>query len=178
MKPLIILNPHSQSGKTGKQADELKRVIERYVGAVDSAHTERPRHAVEIARQAAEDGRDAVIVVGGDGTIHEVANGLMLAREKGTSVPKLGVVGQGTGGDFRKTLGLEHRLDRYCQTIADGKTRSIDIGKFRYRDRRGEQDEAYFINILSMGMGGLVDEYVAQSSGQLGGTAAYFAASF
>src|SRR5690606_35402838 len=152
--------------------------IERHVGAVDSVHTERARHAVEIAEQAARDGRPAVIAVGGDGTIHEVANGLMRAREDGVTPSKLGIVGQGTGGDFRKTLGLAHRLDRYCQAIASGNTRAIDMGKFRYRNHKGENDQAYFINILSMGMGGLVDQYVAQSyRSRLGGTAAYFAAS-
>lgn len=177
MKPLVILNPNSQGGKTGARADELESVIARYLGDVDRGHTERPRHAVEMAEKAAEDGRDAVIAVGGDGTIHEVVNGLMRAQGRGLTVPKLGIVGQGTGGDFRKTLGLEHRLDRYCQAIAGGKTRAVDAGKFRYRDKRGEEDTAYFINILSVGMGGLVDEYVAQSGRALGGTFAYFSAS-
>jgi diacylglycerol kinase (ATP) len=178
MKPLIILNPSSQSGKTGEQADELERVIRRYVGDVERAHTEAPRHAVEIAEQAARDGRSAVIAVGGDGTIHEITNGLMRARADGVLLPKLGIVGQGTGGDFRKTLGLEHRLDKYCQAIAVGTTRKIDVGAFRYRNRGGEDENAYFINILSMGLGGLVDEFVAESRGQLGGTLAYFSASF
>lgn len=177
MKPLVILNPRSQSGKTGELAAELERVIERHVGALDRAHTERPRHATEIAEQASRDGRPSVIVVGGDGTIHEVANGLMRARNDGVVPCKLGIVGQGTGGDFRKTLGIEHRLDRYCQTISAGKTRSIDVGKFRYRTKQGDDAEAFFINILSMGMGGLVDEYVAESSGAMGGKVAYFSAS-
>jgi YegS/Rv2252/BmrU family lipid kinase len=177
VNPVVILNPNSQGGKTGAHAAELESVIARYVGAVDIAHTERPRHAAEIAEQAAADGRSAVIPVGGDGTIHEVVNGLMRARDRGLTMPKLGIVGQGTGGDFRRTLGLEHRLDKYCQAIAGGKTRAVDAGRFRYRDKRGEDALAYFINILSVGMGGLVDEYVAQSGRQLGGTFAYFAAS-
>ena len=177
MKPLVILNPNSQGGKTGARAEELVTVLARYLGEVDTAHTERPRHAVAIAEQAAKDGREAVVAVGGDGTIHEVCNGLMRARAAGLAVPKLGIIGQGTGGDFRRTLGLEHRLDRYCQTIAAGKTRAVDVGKFSYRAKNGEDASAYFINILSVGMGGLVDEYVAQSGRALGGAFAYFSAS-
>jgi YegS/Rv2252/BmrU family lipid kinase len=177
MRPLVILNPNAQRGRTGKIADELERVIERYVGDVDRAHTNHPLHAVELAAQAARDGRSAVIAVGGDGTIHEVANGLMQARESGATLPKLGIVGQGTGGDFRRTLGLEHRLDRYCQAIASGRTRAVDVGKFRYRKRTGEDGDGYFINILSVGMGGLVDQYVAQASQNQSGTVAYFIAS-
>ncbi len=177
-KPLLILNPRSQSGKTGERAAELERVVERYVGEVDRAHTERPRHAIDLAEQAARDGRSAVIAVGGDGTIHEVANGLMRAFDAGAgALPTLGIIGQGTGGDFRKTLGIAHRLDKYCEAIAKKRTRKVDVGRFRYRDRSGDEAQAYFINILSVGMGGLVDQYVAESSGAMGGTLAYFVAS-
>lgn len=176
MKPLIVLNPNSQGGKTGKCADELQGVIQRYVGDADMSFTERPRHAVEIAEQAARDGRDSIIAVGGDGTIHEVANGLMQARADGVAPPPLGIVGQGTGGDFRRCLDLEHRLDQYCKVIAGKKTRSIDIGRFSFRNNVGEEDQAYFVNILSVGLGGLVDRYVADASRALGGTLAYLGA--
>ncbi len=175
MKPLVILNPSSQGGKTGEQADELLRVIERYLGPVDCDKTNAPRHAVELAARAAEQGREKVIAVGGDGTLHEVANGLMRADKPAGKLPKLGIVGQGTGGDFRKTLGLEHRLDRYCEAIVRGVTKAVDLGRFSYRTRAGDTDTAYFINILSMGLGGLVDEYVAGS--QMSGAIAYFGAS-
>ncbi len=177
MKPLLIINPNAQGGKTGKLAGELVRIIERYLGSVDSTLTTGARHAVEIAEQAARDGREVVVVLGGDGTIHEVANGLMLAREDGVTPPKLGIIAQGTGGDFRKTLGINHRLDLYCNAIASRCTRPIDLGRFRYRDKSGSMAQAYFINILSVGMGGMVDEYVARLSGKMGGTLAYFVAS-
>ncbi|HHH27004.1 MAG TPA: diacylglycerol kinase family lipid kinase [Polyangiaceae bacterium] len=179
MNPLVILNPSSQKGKTGELAPELVRVIERYLGPVDRADTEAPRHAIEIAKQAAEDGRPSVIAVGGDGTIHEVVNGLMQARDADDRrrLPKLGVVGQGTGGDFRKSLGLDHRLDKYCTAIAGKRTKTIDVGRCRYRNKAGEDVDGFFINILSVGMGGLVDEYVHRAKGRLGGTIAYFNAS-
>lgn len=179
MKPLVILNPRSQGGKTARQAEELMRVVRRYLGEVDEVHTERGRHATEIAAQAHADGRQIVVAVGGDGTIHEVVNGLMQAREgdHADAGPALGIVGQGTGGDFRRTLGLEHRLDRYCQAIAAGVTRPADVGRFSYRSDGGESRTAYFNNILSVGMGGLVDRYVANDSQRFGGTVAYFMAS-
>jgi YegS/Rv2252/BmrU family lipid kinase len=177
MKPLVIVNPRSQGGKTGERAPELLRVIAGYLGDVDHAETSRPRHATEIAEEAARDGRETVIGVGGDGTIHEIANGLLRARGAGDKAPRLGIIGQGTGGDYRKTLGLEHRLDRYCQAIANGRTRKLDVGRFRYVDHEGRDREGYFINILSMGMGGLVDRYVAEARSELGGTVAYLTAS-
>lgn len=174
MRPLVILNPNSQGGKTGARSDELIRVIEHYLGDVEVARTARPRHAVDLAEQAANSAREVVIAIGGDGTIHEVVNGLMRAKERGLVVPKLGIVGQGTGGDFRRSLGLEHRLDRYCQVIADGRTRAVDVGRLRYRAEDGAEAKAFFINILGIGLGGLVDRYITKSKRPFGGTAAYF----
>jgi diacylglycerol kinase (ATP) len=103
-------------------------------------------------------------------------NGLMQAKAQGAGATRLGVIGQGTGGDFRKSLGIEHRLDRYCSAIAGNKTLSIDIGRFTCEGAEGELS-AFFVNILSVGLGGLVDRYVADTSKRLGGTVAYFVAS-
>lgn len=179
MNPLFIVNPRSGGGKTGQVFDQMRRPIERIVGPIDAAFTEYPRHAIELARDAALNGREIIAAVGGDGSIHEAVNGLMLAREQSTSPLKtrLGVIGQGTGGDFRKSLGIAHRLDRYCQAIADRHTQSVDVGQFSYIDHDGNQQKSYFINILSMGLGGLVDQYVAEMGRTMGGTIAYFLAS-
>jgi YegS/Rv2252/BmrU family lipid kinase len=176
MKPLLIVNPRSGGGRTGATFDRMRDVIGRALGDFDVHMTERARHATTIAREAALGGRETVVAVGGDGSIHEVVNGLMQARAEGADATRLGVIGQGTGGDFRRTLALEHRLDRYCQAIAEGHTRRVDVGRFRGAGHDESKIEGYFINILSAGMGGLVDQYVAEASGSLGGTAAYFLA--
>lgn len=177
MKPLLVVNPRSGGGAAGRAFEATRRAIERTLGAVDVARTERPGHGVELAREGALAGRTLVVAVGGDGTIHEVANGLLQARDRGDGTradhAELGVIGQGTGGDLRKTLGIEHRLDRYLEAIASGQRRSIDVGRFT----GGGKEDHYFINILSAGMGGLVDRYVGEASRLLGGKAAYFGAS-
>jgi diacylglycerol kinase (ATP) len=176
MKPLVVVNPHSNGGKTAERASEILAMLRARLGEIDVVRTERSRHAVELAEAAAAEGRETVVAVGGDGTIHEIVNGLMRARASGHTVPRLGIIGQGTGGDLRKTLGLEHRLDRYLEAIASGRSRGIDVGRFSYVDHRNQPAEAYFVNILSMGMGGLVDQYVATLSRSLPGVLAYFAA--
>ncbi len=176
-RPLVIINPRSGAGRTGASSAETQRVIEGALGSVDFAFTERPRHAVELARIAAEAGRTSVLTVGGDGSIHEVVNGLMQADVGDRRRPTLGLIGQGTGGDFRKTLGLEHRLDRYLEAIAAGKTKPIDIGAFSYVDNAGAPAKGFFVNILSVGLGGLVDRYVHDTSHVFGGTTSYFLAS-
>lgn len=176
-RPLLVVNPRSGGGRTGKLFEAARRPIERALGAVDVAFTERPRHAVDLAREAALAGRGTVVAVGGDGSIHEVVNGLMAARAAGASGTRLGVVGMGTGGDFRKTLGLEHRLEHYLAAIAGGKARPVDVGRFSYAGHDGASKEAFFVNILSIGVGGLVDRYVAETTKALGGTFAYYVAS-
>lgn len=177
MKPLLVVNPRSGGGSTARTFGAMRGTIERALGAVEVAMTERPGHGIDLARQGALAGHPLVIAVGGDGTVHEVVNGLMQARSGGYGTKaegtQLGIIGQGTGGDFRKTLGLEHRLDRYVEAIASGKQRAIDVGKFTGGGKTGH----YFVNILSVGMGGLVDRYVEGSSRFFGGKAAYFGAS-
>jgi len=177
MKPLLIVNPRAGGGRTGALFAKMQDPIERSLGGFDVTFTERGRHAVDIAYEASLAGREAVIAVGGDGSIHEVVAGLMKARDEGAKGTRLGVIGQGTGGDFRKTLGIEHRLDKYCATIAAGQTRFVDVGRFSYLTHNEESASSFFINILSIGMGGLVDRYVAEGSRALGGAVAYFSAS-
>ncbi|HLM71957.1 MAG TPA: diacylglycerol kinase family protein [Polyangiaceae bacterium] len=180
MNPLVIVNPSSGGGRTGSVFESMRAPIERIVGPIDVVFTERKRHAADLAREAALTGRETVVAVGGDGSIHEVVNGLMEARDQipGNALKtRLGIIGQGTGGDFRRTLGIQHRLDRYCEVIAEGHARRIDVGRFRYAAHDGSPAQGFFVNILSMGMGGLVDQYVADMGRQLGGTLTYLIAS-
>lgn len=174
MKPLLIVNPQSGGGKTRKVFPELKRVIEKRLGDVDAEYTNAPGHAIELASAGAREGRELIVAVGGDGTLSEVVNGVLSSGKQGVHV---GLIGQGTGGDFRKALGLEHRLDVYLDAIAKGSTRKVDVGRARFIGHDGQKRERWFLNILSAGMGGLVDQYVASGSRLLGGTAAYFVAS-
>lgn len=168
MKPLLIVNPASGGGKTGKVFGDLRGVIERRLGRVECVFTEAVGHAISIAREGAEAGHELVIAVGGDGTLNEVAEGLITSQK----TAQLGLIAQGTGGDFRRTLGLEHRLDHYLDALTSGRVRPLDLGVARFAET-----ERHFINILSAGMGGLVDRYVSASSKSFGGAAAYFSAS-
>jgi diacylglycerol kinase (ATP) len=177
VNPLLVVNPKAGGGSTGRTFGSMKDTIERVLGPVDVAMTERGGHAADLAREGALAGHPLVVAVGGDGTFHEVVNGLMAAKNGayGTKADatRIGLIAQGTGGDFRKALGLEHRLDKYLEALASGRERPLDVGKFTGGGKTGH----YFVNILSAGMGGLVDRYVADASRILGGTAAYFGAS-
>lgn len=173
MGPLVIYNPRAGGGRTARTFPQVRSVIERRLGPVDAAPTERPGHAITLARDAAREGRRLVIAVGGDGTLNEVANGVLDAG----SETAVGYVGQGTGGDFRRTLGVEHRLDRYVDVLAGGSDRKVDAGKVTFRTPDGGTCSRWFVNVLSAGMGGLVDQHVARTTKAFGGSIAYFWAS-
>ncbi len=175
-RPIVIVNPAAGGGSAGRGLDGFLTVVERALGPLDVEKTERPRHAVDIAERAAREGREIVVATGGDGSVHEVANGLLRAREAGFTQASLGIISRGTGGDFCRTLGLDHRLERYLAAIAARTPRLVDVGRLRYAAPDGARREDYFINILSGGLGGLVDKYVHRHAQWAGGKAGYFIA--
>ena len=172
-RPFVIANPRSGGGRAGRALGRVRAALERRLGDIDLVITERPLHAVDLARDAALRGRNLIVAVGGDGTLHEVANGVLDAGS-GCAV---GYVGQGTGGDLRRALGIENHLEAYVDAIGSGRQRRIDAGRCHYRTHDGATHERWFVNILSVGMGGLVDQYVSETTKALGGKAAYLWAS-
>jgi len=80
----------------------VAREFQRQGWAVDVVRTEGPGHGTELAARAARDGVARVVAVGGDGTVHDVANGLLRHESDVT----LGVVPIGTGNDFAKLAGV------------------------------------------------------------------------
>ncbi|MFW6079201.1 MAG: diacylglycerol/lipid kinase family protein, partial [Gemmatimonadota bacterium] len=102
---------------------------------------------VDLARAAAERGARAVVAAGGDGTVHEVANGLLVAAGRSGRVTPLGVVPTGTGNDFVKTL--EGGADRgwVYDALASNRTRAFDVGRVEW-DGASE----YFVNSMGTGV--------------------------
>jgi diacylglycerol kinase (ATP) len=172
VKPLLVVNPHAAGRKSGRAYAAAAEAVDALLGPVDAAFTVRRGHGVELARTGAEEGRDLIIAVGGDGTLSEVVNGVMLSSRAGAV--RVGLVAQGTGGDFRRSLGLEHGLSHYLEAIGSGRERPVDVGRLTYRDDDGTTKERFFINIVSAGLGGLVDRYVASAPAWVPGSIAYY----
>jgi len=172
MKPLLVVNPSAAGSRTGRAFADTAAVVERALGAVDAVFTERHGHAIELARAGAEAGRELVVAVGGDGTLSEVVNGVMQAGGPAC----VGFIPQGTGGDFRRSLGRGHGLQESLTALASGGERRIDLGRLAYTDFDGATRDRYFINIVSAGLGGLVDRYVVAMPAWVGGRLGYYAA--
>lgn len=140
----MIINPNADLGRAWRQAADLRPIVEQFGGA-DWTGTVYPTHAIELARQAAEEGYELIISVGGDGTIHEVINGVMQVPPENR--PRLGIVPLGSGNDFAHAVGVDPRPAYALQKIFTGKPKRIDVG--RLEDGSGRVE--YWDNALGIG---------------------------
>jgi diacylglycerol kinase (ATP) len=108
------------------------------------------------------------VVVGGDGSVNEVVNGIA-----GTGGVELAVIARGTGWDFVRTYGIPRRIDEAVAVALEGTTRTIDLGRVAYRSWAGPEAESYFANIASVGMSGAIALRANQTTKALGGKASY-----
>lgn len=104
MRAVLIVNPNATS-TTAAGRDLLAHALESRV-ELTVAHTDHRGHAIEIARDAARDGVDVLIVHGGDGTVNEVVNGVLGERGRDAGAPALGVVPGGSANVFARALGI------------------------------------------------------------------------
>lgn len=148
-KVKLILNPMADMGVAWRIANDLRPIIVEY-GDADWSGTVYPTHATELARQAALDGYDMVIALGGDGTVHEVVNGLMqIPAEKR---PILGVVPVGSGNDFAHAIGIPLEADRALLHALTSPASLVDVGLMT--DENGRKE--YFDNTVGAGFDAIV----------------------
>ncbi|HSK15609.1 MAG TPA: diacylglycerol kinase family protein [Gaiellaceae bacterium] len=168
---VFVVNPASANGSTRRLWPELAHRAAELGLVGEAVFSERPGHAAELAATAAADGAELVVAVGGDGTVNEVANGLLAAPEDGA--PELAVLPRGTGTDFVRHFGISGKLEGAVAAALSGSTRTIDAGRIRYRAWSGENVTAHFVNAASAGMSGAVAQRANTSSKALGGKASF-----
>lgn len=138
---LVILNPNSGRGRGHKRAESVHRALKAAGLPYEAVFTESRGHAIELTRNAALNGWELIIAAGGDGTINEVVNGLMLAEQAGAH-SKLGIMPVGTGNDFALGIGLPADLNEVAGRLVRGQTRRFDVGIVNGR---------YFDNCVGIG---------------------------
>jgi YegS/Rv2252/BmrU family lipid kinase len=121
--------------------------LERRGIEADVVATTAPREASRLGLEAARSRVDLVIAAGGDGTVHEVANGLLKALSQGVDGPALGVLPVGTGNDFAKLIGPLKDLDRSMDILVDGELRRLDACTAEWDDVRH-----WFVNAAGTGL--------------------------
>lgn len=150
MKAFFIVNPVAGNGRGKRVWEEVKPKIFRNVGEQDYKFTEFPGDATEMAKKAVLEGYDTIVSCGGDGTINEVINGMVNSNINFTILPL------GTGSDFGKTVGIRS-YENTVNALNNGVLIEADVGKVNFYK---EDKTRYFLNILEIGFGAEVMEYV------------------
>jgi len=174
-KTLAVINEHAGGGAMADVFRRLEHPLRDAIGDFDVAFTDKAGHAIDIVRKALSEGYGRVLSGGGDGTLNECVNGFF--DEAGQAIApeaELALLSGGTGGDFRKTVGLRSSEDALAALRA-GRTQVVDVGRVTFEGTRGGRTARCFINIASFGLSGLVDRNVGAFK-QFGGKAAYFGA--
>jgi len=144
----VIVNPAAGAGKTARKWPQIM-VLLKSLG-LDFEHdvTEAPGHAMELAKSAVGKGCEVVVSVGGDGTIHEIVNGLYEAG--GSSNVAVGIVNTGTGADYIRTIGVPRRYKDACKCLLSPNRRSVDLGVVEYT-KNGQRMKRLFVNFAGIG---------------------------
>jgi diacylglycerol kinase (ATP) len=139
----------------------------------DTLFSRAPGELAELARRATDDGAELLVVVGGDGSVNEVVNGIA-----GRAGIELAVIPRGTGWDFARSLSIPHAADRAIDVALYGEALAIDLGRVTYHAWAGGEAQAWFANVASVGMSGAIAQRANDTSKALGGKVSYVWATF
>jgi diacylglycerol kinase (ATP) len=166
--PLVIIaNPRSGRGKVGTHLPEMERIMTGAQLSYRIVRTTHPGHATEIARDALTRGERYLVAAGGDGTVHEVVNGMLDDGRPVAADAVLGVVAAGSGCDFVRSFNLPGDTLQATRHLAGDQVRAIDVGRVTFTDGPAETTR-YFPNIAEAGLGGAVADRAGRLPAFLG----------
>jgi len=169
----LIVNPKAGAGAAGRNIDALKRAADLAFENWEVRLTEGPNHATELARQASSEDFHLIAAVGGDGTCHEVVNGMVADDRPLNRKQAFAVIPFGTGSDLMKTLEVPKKLSGALWIAATGMSLPTDVGKATTRTEDGSELTQYFINVAGFGANGEVVRRVNARSKKMGGRLAF-----
>lgn len=161
-KALLIVNPSSGKEKGAKYKDMTKEVLEKRYEEVVVKETEKGGDATDFAFDAAKQGFDAVVAMGGDGTLNEVINGLAPHDNR----PAFGFIPLGTVNDLARSLGIPRKPEKAIKALEKAVLKPMDLGKI---------EDSYFMNVVAAGMiAQAVDKVDVEQKTKFGSFAYFF----
>lgn len=176
---VLVVNPRAGAGQASALLPALEQALKEAGAKFELALTEGQNDATRIIRERLRNGVAGVAVVGGDGTLNEAVNGFF--DEEGTPIAPdswLGPLPCGTGGDFRRTLGISERVDPMVTRMMWARPRRIDVGWLECTSDDGHRAARAFINISSFGMSGLIVRLVNDTPKWLGAKPSFLFGTF
>ena len=170
LKTKIIVNPVAGAKTTYRKWPHISELLQSGGMPFEYQYTEGIGHAIELAREATASGYQFLVAVGGDGTVNEVANGILQSND--SSEATIGIISTGTGGDFIRTAGITKDYIKACASICGSKKRMIDVGVVEYI-KNGQSERRYFINSAGIGFDAQAIEAASHLPKIFGGTVPY-----
>lgn len=175
--PSFVINPKAGGGRIVKDWPYLRARLESVLGPIHALFTRHGGHAQELTRHMLRGDADLIVAIGGDGTLNEVVNGLILNDKLIREGTHFAYVPYGTGGDFQRMLRMPNDFREIADVLASRRVVSVDVGRADLHNHRGYPIERYFLNMVSFGMGGEVAVRAKSAPFRwLGGKPAFFAA--
>jgi YegS/Rv2252/BmrU family lipid kinase len=156
----LIVNPIAGGGATNKNWPEIKQRLTAEGLQYDYEFTKGHNHATEIARKAVDCGYSFIVVVGGDGTVNESANGILTSANRKNAT--LGVINTGTGSDYIRTLGTPSDPLEACSFLKRKERFLVDVGLVEF-NKDGNRQRRFFVNYAGTGF----DSEVAEATNRM-----------
>ncbi|MDR2938588.1 MAG: diacylglycerol kinase family lipid kinase [Prevotellaceae bacterium] len=153
---MVIVNPKAGRGHGLRDWPAISNRLNFSGVDFTCVFTEKKFHAVELTVKAMNDGFRKIIVVGGDGTVNEVVNGLFIQKKVATSEVTLSVIPVGTGNDWVRMLGIPRTYSDAVNSICAERTILQDVGKITFEESRVPQTR-YMANVAGIGFDAIVN---------------------
>ena len=161
-KWFFIVNAIAGIGKTGRLLSRFITILNDHKLDFEIEVTKAPKHATKLALDAVKSGYTRIAAVGGDGTVNEVVNGIMLSQR--SDEVTFGIIPEGGGNDFARNFDIPHFVGKAVSTLEKHNTKKVDVCKI---------EDYYFINSLGIGFDARVAEYASKAK-YLNGLPRYF----
>ena len=150
----VIINPTSGNGCSKRKWPIVESLLIKHNFDFEYAFTEYANHSQELVQNCIENGITNIVCVGGDGTLHNIVNGIMNQTNVPSKEIRVGMIPIGTGNDWVKTHGIPNDVEEAIQVIKNDQIKTQDIGKIHFLDH--DQKPVYFNNLAGVGFDGFV----------------------
>jgi len=175
MSTFAVVNPSSAGGRTASVMGEIGATLKAALGDVIVGSTQRQGDATRLVAKALDQGYRRIVAIGGDGTLNEAVNGMF--RDGAPIAPDatFSFAMSGSGGDFKRSLGIERDLLPAIAALKDATPRQVDLGRVTFVGDDGAPETKLFLNIASFGLSGEIVNRVNRAglSKRLGGPFAF-----
>ncbi len=152
---LVVVNPNAGIGKVSRDWGKISHMLDNHGFDYQAVFTEGPFHAIDLVAKNIHDGFRNIIVVGGDGTMNEVVNGIFKQNLLPTTEITAGMISAGTGNDWVRTYNIPMDYKQAIEILKRGDTMLQDAGTVSYYNSHVES-KRYFVNMAGLGFDGLV----------------------